>query len=137
MHGQTIVFEQVLLFMVSVAIFVACFALFQIYETYYSTISANDHVQAVRDIVSAQVLQFTKFEGMNVSATLNVPEKIGDEGYDVIFTGSGLNVTTRITGITATSDLFQLGNRYTFTGNSTSSEGKIIIYKRGNNIILE
>jgi hypothetical protein len=137
MHGQTIIFEQVLLFMVSVAIFVACFALFQIYETYYSTISANDHVQAVRDIVSAQVLQFTKFEGMNVSATLNVPEKIGDEGYDVIFTGSGLNVTTRLTGITATSDLFQLGNRYTFTGNSTSSEGKIIIYKRGNNIILE
>ncbi len=135
--AQTLIFEQVLIFMISVAIFIVCFGLFQLYQSYFTDVSANDQVKAVRDLISAQVLQLSKFEHLNVSAELKIPKKISGEGYDMLFTGSRLNVTIRETGITATSDLYQLGKRYTFSGNSTSSKGEIIIYKRGYNIILE
>ena len=135
--AQTLIFEQVLLFMISVSIFVVCFGLFQLYQSHFTSVSVNDHVKAVRDMISAQVLQLVKFDHLDVSAKLKIPKRISGEIYNMMFTGSGLNVTTGQTGISATSDFYQLGNRYTFSGNSTSSKGEIIIYKRGYNIILE
>ncbi len=137
MKGQSIIFEQVLLFMISVSIFIVCFSLFQIYEDYYNFIALNDQIKAVRDLVSAQVLQLIKHEGFNVSTSMRIPKRISGEFYTISFTGSGLNVSMSISKIAATSDFFRLGDKYRFYGNSTSAKGEIIIYKRGNNIILE
>lgn len=123
--------------MISVAIFIVCFALFQIYEDYYRFVALNDQIKAVRDLVSAQVIQLIKYEGVNVTTSLRVPKRINNEYYYISFTGSGLNVSTSVSKIAATSDFFRLGDRYSFIGNSTSARGEIIIYKRGNNIIIE
>lgn len=131
------IFEQVLLFMISVAIFIVCFALFQIYEDYYSYIAVNDQVKAVRDIISAQAIQLIKYEGLNVTTSLRIPRRIGDEYYNIRFNGTGLNVSLSLSNVAATSDFFRLGDRFNFYGNSTSAKGEIIIYKRGNNIIIE
>ncbi|MBN2330804.1 MAG: hypothetical protein JXC85_03235 [Candidatus Aenigmarchaeota archaeon] len=135
--AQSIIFEQVLLFMISVAIFIICFALFQIYENHYSFVALNDQIKAVRDMITAQVIQLVKHEGMDVSASLSIPKRISGEYYDIRFIGTGLNVSLAVSKIAATSDLFRLGERFSFSGNSTSAKGEIIIYKRGNNIILE
>jgi len=132
-----VIFEQVLLFMISVAIFIVCFALFQIYEDYYSYIAVNDQVKAVRDIISAQAIQLIKYEGLNVTTSLRIPRRIGDEYYNIRFNGTGLNVSLSLSNVAATSDFFRLGDRFNFYGNSTSAKGEIIIYKRGNNIIIE
>lgn len=131
------IFEQVLLFMISVAIFIVCFALFQIYEDYYNFIAVNDQVKAVRDIVSAQAIQLIKYEGLNVTTSIRVPKRIGGEFYHISFNGTGLNVSMQHSNVAAISDFFRLGDRFSFTGNSTSAKGEIIIYKRGNNIIIE
>jgi hypothetical protein len=135
--GQSLIFEQVLLFMISVAIFIVCFGLFQLYQSHFTHISLNDQVKAVRDMVSSQVLQIVKFENLNVTSKLKIPKKISGEEYRLLMTGTGLNVTTEITGITATSNFYQLGERYSFSGETISSKGEIIIYKMGNNIIIE
>jgi hypothetical protein len=136
-NGQSLIFEQVLLFMISVAIFIVCFGLFQLYQSHFTHISLNDQVKAVRDMVSSQVLQIVKFENLNVTSKLKIPKKISGEEYRLLMTGTGLNVTTEITGITATSNFYQLGERYSFSGETISSKGEIIIYKMGNNIIIE
>jgi hypothetical protein len=137
LKAQSLIFEQVLLFMISVAIFIVCFALFQIYESYFTSIALNDQVKAVRDLISSQVLQLIKYEGVDVSTSLRIPKRIGGELYYMSFTGSGLHISTQQSGIAATSDFFRLGDTYSFYGNSTSAKGEIIIYKSGNNIILE
>ena len=137
MKAQTLVFEQVLLFAISVAIFIVCLGLFQLYQTHFTSVAMNDQVKAVKDMISAQVLEITKFEGLNASVEVIIPRSVGGEGYTVFFTGTGINITTLETGITTASDFYQLGNRYTFIGNSTSAKGEIIIYKRDYNIILE
>jgi len=137
MKAQSFIFEQVLLFMIAVSIFIMCFFLFQIYQNHYSIIASNDQVKAVRDMISSQVIVLTKFEGLNASVRVRIPKKIVGEWYRITFSDSSLNVTIQMRGTSASSNLKQLGNRYTFSGNSTSGKGEIIIYKRGYNIIIE
>ena len=137
MKGQSVIFEQVLLFMISVAIFIVCFALFQIYEDYYDYVSMNDQIKAVRDIISAQAIQMIKYKDLNVTSSLRIPRRIGGEFYYISFNGTGLNVSMATSNVAANTDFFRLGYRYRFLGNSTSSKGEIVIYKRGNNIIIE
>ncbi len=137
MKAQTLVFEQVLLFAISVAIFIVCLALFQLYQMHFTSVALNDQVKAVKELVSAQVLEIAKFEELDGFVELKIPKTVGGESYFVLFTGTGINITTLETRTTTASDFYRLGNRYTFIGNSTSAKGEIIIYKRGYNIILE
>ena len=97
--------------MISVAIFIVCFALFQIYEDYYSFVAVNDQVKAIRDIISAQAIQLIKYEGLNVTTSLRVPKRINGEFYYIRFNGTGLNVSLSLSNIAATSDFFRLGKR--------------------------
>ncbi len=139
--GQSMIFEQVMLFGVSVAIFVACYGLFQLYQSHFTYVTMNDQVRAVRDLISAHVLELTKFEGMDASSIVKIPKRVSGELYYIAFTGTGLNVTTAQTQTSASSDFFMLGEglggRYVFLGKAASGRGEVIIYKRGNNIILE
>ena len=135
--AQTLVFEQVLLFMISVAIFVACFGVFNLYQAHFSSISMNDQARGIRDMISAQVIQLIKFEDLNVSVKLPIPRTISGEGYFIVFNGSAINVSAPKSGVYAISDFYNLSGRYTFLGEARSGKGKIIIYKKGYNIRLE
>ena len=42
--AQSVIFEQVILFGIGVAIFIICFAIFNIYQNYFMTISLNDQL---------------------------------------------------------------------------------------------
>ena len=134
--AQIMIFEQVLLFLISVAIFISCFSLFSLYQNHFSFIALNDQVKAVRDVISSQVLELARFEEMNISTRLRVPKKISGERYRMEFTGPNLTIITEETRTSASADFSRIASGYIFSGNSIRSKGEIIIYKRGNNIIL-
>ena len=140
MKGQTLVFEQVILFMISVAIFIACYSMFTIYQKHYAYLTASDQTKAVRDQVSANIVKIAKFDGMDASVKFSIPKKISGEDYNVFFSGGSVNVTTLQTGVSASSGLYGLdyrkGGSFSFSGKAASSKGEIVIYKRGRNIII-
>jgi hypothetical protein len=133
--AASLVFEQVLLFLISVVIFIACFGFFQIYQSNVYFVSANDQTKAVRDMVSSQVIELTRFEDVNSSVSMKIPKRINGESYVVLFTGRSINVTTS-SGVTASMNFLSIDDSYRFSGETTSGKGEIIIYKRGYNIIL-
>jgi hypothetical protein len=135
MRGQALVFEQVLLFMISVAIFVACFAVFQLYHSHFNFVSMNDQVSAVLVVVHSHVTELLRFEPLNASVEFSLPERIGNELYRVRFRDGALNVTTSQTGVSGSVSLSGLEG-YAFSGETASSKGKTVIYKRGRNIII-
>jgi hypothetical protein len=139
--GQSRIFEHVLLFGISVAIFVACFGIFQLYQSYFSSISVNDHAMAVRDMIHTHMMELTRLENLNASIVLKIPKEISGEGYRIMLNNTDIAVITEETGVTAAARLYTISEDlygdYSFSGEAASSKGEIIIYKRGHNIIIE
>jgi len=140
MKAQSAVFEQVLLFTISVAIFIIALGIFQFYQSYFSSASLSDHTRAVRDIVYNHIAELTQIEDLNASFMLKIPKQLAGEYYTLKINNTEFSVVTQQTGIAAVSNISSLslgyGGMYTFSGETRSSRGKIIIYKRGHNIIL-
>ena len=135
--GQTIIIEQVLLFMISVAIFIACFGLFQLYQAHFLYTSLDDQANAVRDVVTSHIIELVRFGEFNASVELNLPKRISNGLYTLSITDDFLNVTPTQTGVISISNLYEMGaGSYSFSGEAASSAGEIIIYKRGHNIII-
>ena len=137
MKGQNLIFEQVLLFGIAVAIFVMSYSIFQLYQGHYTYTSVGDQVKGVRDLLVTHVVQMAKLPDANMSVTVPLPKKISGELYIIEFAEGSLNITTVNTITTAGSTMYGLGEDFDFSGKTTSSKGEIIIYKRGSNIILE
>jgi hypothetical protein len=137
MKGQNAVFEQVLLFAIAVAMFVIAFGIFQMYQNYYSSTALIDHTRSIRDMINNHILELTRMEELNASLTLGIPEELSGEYYLIKINNTELRVTTDVSGVTSASSLAALWvSGYEFFGETRSSRGEIIIYKRGYNIII-
>ncbi len=137
MKGQNAVFEEVLLFAIAVAIFVIAFGIFQMYQNYYSSTALIDHTKSIRDMVNNHILELTSMEELNASLTFRVPEELSGEHYLIKINNTELRVTTDFSGVSSVSSLKALSaSGYDFFGETRSSRGEIIIYKRGYNIII-
>ena len=137
-RAQTLVFEQVLLFLISVAIFIVCFGYFQVYQNHYTYLSAYDQLRGVSSTIEGHVIQLTKFHPLDGSVQVQIPQRVGGELYFMEFSGTDLNVSTSDNRYYVVSNVYELASlgKYSFSGKTASSSGKIIIYKRGTNIIL-
>ncbi len=140
MKGQNVVFEQVLLFGISVAIFVTAFTIFQMYQAHFSSGSLSDHTRSVRDIIFSHVVEMTRIGDLNASLTVRIPRDLSGEYYSISVNDTEISVATDLTKTKAVSSIGFLskagGGVYTFSGETRSVRGEIIIYKRGYNIII-
>ncbi len=137
--GQTVVFEQVLLFTIGVAIFIACFSLFSMYQTNYLSMMKWDQLKAVKEYLVSNIIELSEKGEFESSAVLKIPRRIGNDYYRVSLSQNGLNITF-FTGQRKDYDfspLYGLNSSYTFGGIATSDRGKVIIYKKGNSITLK
>ena len=67
---------------------------------------------------------------------MRIPKKIGDEIYSIELSDQGINVTALHSGITKRSNLYNLNETITLSGRVLSISGKVMIYKKGNEIRL-
>jgi hypothetical protein len=134
--GQSRIFEEVLLFGISVTIFITCFVIFDMYQSHYSFVSINDHASSVRDMIHQHIIELTRIDSMDASIVLDIPEQISGEYYHIYINDTHITIVTEESGKSFLLELRMLGS-YSFSGEAASGKGEIIIYKKGNNIIIE
>jgi hypothetical protein len=136
--GVSIIFEQVLLFMIGVIIFMICFATFNSYELYFrESITANQLREVNEWVVSNIIMLSEKESGVNTTLRVRVPEFVGNEPYEIRLTQGGLNVTGFVSGKSAFSTLSAINQSFLLMGGFSTLHGnEFVIYKQGNKIII-
>jgi len=137
--GQTLVFEQVLLFTIGVAIFIASFALFSMYQSSYMSVMKWDQLKAVKEYMVSNIIEISEKHEFDSSVMLEIPKRIGNDYYRLTLSPNGLNISV-LAGNERDYDfssLYGLNNSYNLSGSVTSDRGKVIIYKIGNSIKLQ
>jgi len=135
MKGQILVFEQVMLFSAGVAIFIVLFTFFTIYQEYFVSVGIEDQLNSVNNWITSNILKISSRQ--NSSIILPIPKRIGNEIYMIKLDNNGLNVTNMALDITKTSNIYGLGKLFNLSGRVLSTGGRILIYKKGNEIILK
>ncbi len=135
MKGQTLVFEQVLLFTMGIAIFIASFAIFAMYQNQYLEVTVNDQLTAVKEYVMLYIANLAKMGEFNSSLTIGIPRTISDNYYRIKISNGGINVSTH-GGAFSHSGFGTLNRTFEFEGEVISSVEQIVIYKIGNKILL-
>jgi hypothetical protein len=133
-----LVFEQVLLFMLGVAIFLVCFVSFNSYSAYFVEAGNIDQIEQVSNYIAYGIVKLS-LEDRTASSyyTLSVPGSIGGEMYRVNLTAAGLNVTTAQTFRYRFTGLYGLGLTTQLVNSETVSQsGVVVLYKNGNQIRL-
>ena len=136
--GQTLVFEQVLLFTIGVTVFLISFALFMMYQNHYISETTRDQITQVKEYLLSNIIKLCEREDFNSSVVLDLPQRIGNSLYRISFSPEGLNITLEPeTGLYEFSNLYGFNETFTFQGMVISDRGKIVIYKRGNSIYIQ
>jgi hypothetical protein len=136
--GQILAFEQVLLFSFGVTILILSFALFIMYQNYYISETAQDQLMQVKEYVLSHVIKLCEKEDLESFIALSIPKMIGNSMYRIRLTDIGLNLTLEPEGgINEFSKLYGFNETFTFSGMVISDRGKIVIYKKGNSIIIQ
>lgn len=136
LSGQSLIFEQVLLFGIGVGIFVALFAVFTVYQNYFTSVNLHNQLDEVKDVVVLKIIKLIEKENVTTHMVVDIPRRISDEGYEIVLSNNGLDVTSLLTGVSKSSSLYGLNESYNLTGSVMSIFGRIIIYKKENKIIL-
>lgn len=135
--GANLIFEQVMLFMIGIGIFMVTFYIFTSYEWQYSSSITDDQLVEVSDWVVSNILGTSVSENMNATLKVTVPATIGNERYKINLTQEGLIVSTLDNEKSVFSPLSRINQTMSLGGSfSTAHGGEFIIYKRGNQIII-
>jgi hypothetical protein len=132
--AQTLVFENVLIFGIGVAIFILSYAAFTAYQLHFSGVGNNDQMNRVKDILVSNILMLGEKEAVNSSVTLKIPKKIGADVYKVELSNGGINIS--LSNVYVFSPIYNLNKSLTLSGKAVSIKGKVTIYKKGNKIII-
>lgn len=138
MKGVSSIFERVLLFVMGVVIFIACFAIFINYQVYFEKSGIEDQLDMVGNTVGSAVLKLAaRGNATESSLTVEIPPRIGNSTYFVKLTNLGIEVTMTSGGRTRSFQLYGLNESFSLGGERTlSSMGKLVVYKKGNRIII-
>ena len=139
MKGVSLVFEQVLLFMIGVIIFSACFFTFSLYQQQFTGTISQDQLNEVRDSISSVVLDFSsRQQPVNSTMKMELPYRIGDAVYIAELNSSGLFVyTLGPVRIESFSPLYGINHSISLSGRFSSVHAReLIMYKNGNEIII-
>ena len=136
--GQTLVFEQVLLFRLGVVILIASFSLFMMYQTYYISETTQDQLTQVKEYTLSHIIKLCEKNEIESTVVLSIPKIIGNGFYRISLSNVGLNLTLEPEGtLSEFSTLYGFNETFSFGGMVVSDRGKIVIYKKGNSIIIQ
>jgi len=126
-----VVFEQVLLFIISVSIFLSTYSFFNMYQNSFSTRMRDIYIDLVGEKILLGIIDICK-TGMNTNTTIiiNIPDKILGKTYKVSLDNNQLEID--ISGYKKTYKLYGFEDDFEFSGNTQSSGKIILIYKKGN-----
>ncbi len=127
------IFENVLIFVAGVTIFILFYSVFTAYQANFTAIGIDSQLSEIRDYISTHILLMAGKEGINSSVIIKIPRTVATELYEVELYSSGLNLTSSVTNVRKHSNLYSLPVTL-IPKRIPSSAGKITIYKKGNRI---
>ena len=138
LKGQINVFEQVMLFLISVLIFLACLMAFSSYQQYFISTGNSDQLVLVRDYIAYSIIKASEAGNETESyTTLYIPKVIGSETYIIRLSPAGLTLDMPFSKETKSTNLYGIGSSMELgTSDVSSSYGRVILYKDGNKIII-
>jgi hypothetical protein len=137
--AQTPIFENVMLFAVSIIIFIVFVSIFSVYQSHFLSETVVYQLDELNSFITSAVIELALSEGTDSSVTITIPKLVGAQRYEVRALNEGINITTLTTGQSSFSSLFNMTttNLINVSGERIlSRRGRIIINKQGNNIIL-
>lgn len=134
--GVTLIFEQVMLFAISVAIFLVSFSVFSLYQGFYISVAHDNQLDETKEWISTSILKVAEKGGANSSLVVPLPRQIGDAIYEISLSDEGLTLRNLLTNTTKFSTLYGLSQTFSLSGTLTSDKGKITIKKEGDQIII-
>ncbi len=135
MKGQVVVFENVLIFSISVLLFTFSFMIFLNFQEYYRNVAVHDQLNKLGNMVLTGIITVAADEATNSSVTLSIPKTIASEHYEIRLEDGELRL--RLKDVEKVSKAFHMGSSggaYTLGGRVPSSKGKVTIYKNGGQI---
>jgi hypothetical protein len=134
--GINLVFEQVMLFLIGVAIFIFSFSAFNLYEYQFTdTIKKGQMVEVSTWIVSNLILVSEKSDEAETIINAKVPRLIGNENYKIELVQQGLNLTSS-SGLTYIfSPLKSINQSYTLSGSFSTTRGDEFRIRKSKNSI--
>jgi hypothetical protein len=137
MKGQNLVFEQVMLFLIGVLIFIICYSIFSSYQSSYTVAGTDNQLKQVSSYLSLAVIRLSESPNNTATLYLEVPKDIGGEVYRMKLTKEGINVTLLSSGKNILSTLAGINQTINLSGSSVvSTAGAVTLYKNSNNIRL-
>lgn len=132
--SQARVFEEVILFLFGVIIFITFLAFYSSYHSYFISVSEEAQLNQLKDQLASNILKLALKPG-NSSIVLKIPKKIGESPYKIQLTNDNITISNRIS---KSSNLYKISDLLggTFQGEIWSAQGKVTIIKTENNINL-
>lgn len=135
--GVSLIFEQVMLFMISIMIFISCFSIFRSYEMYFTDSITAEQLEGVSELIVSNIMTFSQRVDTNSTIKMTVPVYVGKEHYSINLTQRGLNLTAIDSGKNVFSPLSSINQTFSLAGGFSTMHGnEFLIYKRGNQIII-
>ncbi len=137
MKGQHMVFEQVMLFFMGVMIFSITLTFFLAYQNYVIKQGTNDQLNEIASQLSWALINIAQKEYQeNSTLVLSIPGTAAQEVYEMELSNDGLVVRAVPSNITVFSNLCMLNQTMRLSGKSSSADDTVVIYKKGNEIII-
>ena len=73
--AQSLVLEQVLLFAIGIAVFIACVGIFIIYQNSFVAMSSDDQLKQVKDFVVSNILKLSNRENETNTSMILIYQK--------------------------------------------------------------
>ena len=129
-----IVFEQVLLFIIAVAIFLSTYSFFNMYQGSFSLRMRDVYIDLIGERIVLEIIRLCKANDTNITVITQVPDKILGKVYTISLSKDQLKIN--VSGYEKEYKLYGFEN-FEFGGSVRSSGKTILIYKKGNSIILK
>ncbi len=134
LKGQEMVFELVLIFSISLVIITILYSIFSSYGDYYNSSGLGDSLGKIRHLIAQNIIQLAEKEA-DGSMIVKIPDRVINEIYIVELSPAGLNVSAK--RVSRFSNLYGLHERFMLSGKVPSVNGRLTIYKTGNQIIIQ
>ncbi len=134
--GFSIIIEQVMLFSISVAIFLISFTVFTIYQNYFISVNTSNQLDQVTEWVSSSILGAARTGSSNSSHTISIPRYLENAVYEVELSQTGLEVRNLLNGDSRNSTLYALNETFSLSGTVNSLKGRLTIKKELDKIII-
>lgn len=136
--GVSVIFEQVLLFIIGIIIFMICFATFRSYELYFTESITINQMREVSEWVSSNIITLSeRGDLVNTTMRVRVPDFVGSEPYEIRLDQEGITLTSFESGKSIFKSLSSINQSLTLMGGFSTLHGnEFLIYKQGNKIII-